>query len=334
MTTPASDLECAETAVRDRLSLMWHMGIEERGTTMMLELMGVPSAEHVTPNLLEGAGVILTHNLAALAQSELLVAVPELCGVLNVAATTFPDKTMFLSDMLTPFGMVWFADPIDDPVDDDAPDYTLPIRAISWAVSMPDDPLLTLVDRAKNRPVLTVIGYSDTTALYQKTADLPNHPSIYPVVSVLWELESADGGKLYNPQDQRLANFLRSPYVKLLMAFWAVMRQRLTVDEPPTVKIMPNQLKRAQRRNPKFNPAIHLVRLHRRVRTEYTGFHGFNRPDWQHSWVVRAHWRDQYYPSTGEHKPILIWSYIKGPADKELIGKDRAFLPPKEQPAP
>lgn len=38
--------------------------------------------------------------------------------------------------------------------------------------------------------------------------------------------------------------------------------------------------------------------------------------EWSHRWVVRGHSRNQYYPSTGEHRTIWIESYEKGPEDK------------------
>lgn len=322
-----NDEECATDAVQDRLSLLFHMGIEASGVRMMLELMGVQTINDVTPGLLDGAGVIRTHNLEALSQAALFVATDELCGVINLAAASYPSKTLFVSDMLTPFGMVWFADPIDDPAND--PEYPAPIRAISWALSQPNDPLLTLVGRAKNKPVLTIIGYSDTKALSQKNTNLRHEPRIYPVLSVLWELETTGGGVLFGPELQEQANVMRSPYIKILMSFWTVMRQRLTESNPPKVKVMPGMVKYAKARNKKLNTDLLIVRMRERSTTTYTGDHGFNRPDWKNKWTVRAHFRKQYYPSTGEHKPKLILSYIKGPADLPLVGGERAFLPPE-----
>lgn len=35
-------------------------------------------------------------------------------------------------------------------------------------------------------------------------------------------------------------------------------------------------------------------------------------------WMVGVHWRQQYYPSTGEHRPLLILPYWKGPPDKPI----------------
>lgn len=47
--------------------------------------------------------------------------------------------------------------------------------------------------------------------------------------------------------------------------------------------------------------------------------------DWSHRWMVRPHWRNQWYPSQGGHKMKYIHPYIKGPEDKELIIKPMFF---------
>jgi hypothetical protein len=43
--------------------------------------------------------------------------------------------------------------------------------------------------------------------------------------------------------------------------------------------------------------------------------------EWKHHWYVVPHWRNQYYPSTGEHSPVFIQEYMKGPLDKPLLEK-------------
>jgi hypothetical protein len=45
--------------------------------------------------------------------------------------------------------------------------------------------------------------------------------------------------------------------------------------------------------------------------------------EWSHQWLVCGHHRNQYYPSTQEHKLIWVSPYIKGPEDKPL--KPRAY---------
>lgn len=40
--------------------------------------------------------------------------------------------------------------------------------------------------------------------------------------------------------------------------------------------------------------------------------------EWSCRWIVRGHWRQQWYPSLSNHKAIWIIPYIKGPEDKPL----------------
>jgi hypothetical protein len=44
--------------------------------------------------------------------------------------------------------------------------------------------------------------------------------------------------------------------------------------------------------------------------------------EWQHRWPVRMHRVRQWYPSERRHKVIYRGPYIKGPADKPLLGGD------------
>lgn len=42
-----------------------------------------------------------------------------------------------------------------------------------------------------------------------------------------------------------------------------------------------------------------------------------------HRWVVRGHWRQQWYPSLNDHRAIWIHGYVKGPEDKPLVIGER-----------
>jgi hypothetical protein len=44
---------------------------------------------------------------------------------------------------------------------------------------------------------------------------------------------------------------------------------------------------------------------------------------WTHRWLVSGHWRQQWYPSTMEHRPIWISPHVKGPEDKPLVLKEK-----------
>jgi hypothetical protein len=58
---------------------------------------------------------------------------------------------------------------------------------------------------------------------------------------------------------------------------------------------------------------------------EYKPTDGHINVDWQCQWIVRGHWRNQYYPSTRTHEAIWILPHLKGPEDKPLKNPDHVF---------
>jgi hypothetical protein len=44
---------------------------------------------------------------------------------------------------------------------------------------------------------------------------------------------------------------------------------------------------------------------------------------WSHRWLVSGHWRNQWLPSRTCHRLQWIHGYVKGPAHKALVVKDR-----------
>ncbi len=45
--------------------------------------------------------------------------------------------------------------------------------------------------------------------------------------------------------------------------------------------------------------------------------------EWSHRWLVKGHWRKQYYPKTKTHDYVYIFGYVKGPEDKPLVVRER-----------
>jgi hypothetical protein len=41
---------------------------------------------------------------------------------------------------------------------------------------------------------------------------------------------------------------------------------------------------------------------------------------------VRGHWRNHWYPSLGDDRPMWIAPYLKGPADAPLLGGDKVAV--------
>lgn len=47
--------------------------------------------------------------------------------------------------------------------------------------------------------------------------------------------------------------------------------------------------------------------------------------EYVHRWIVRGHWRRQWYPSIGQNRPIWITPYVKGPDDAPLLGGEKVY---------
>jgi len=101
---------------------------------------------------------------------------------------------------------------------------------------------------------------------------------------------------------------------RTLCTFWALASQKIALNE--TWQPDRATRRKAVREKWKTIPSVRIIRLREpTVRAD----HGAGRDvEWSHRWIVGKHWRNQWYPSTGQHRPKLIEPYQKGPADKPL----------------
>lgn len=116
----------------------------------------------------------------------------------------------------------------------------------------------------------------------------------------------------------------RSALQRTILATWLLMGQTLTRSERVTAPRPARR--RIERLDRTLDPTVRYIDL-RRARTEPS-----ERPDddtanrtrnYRHRWIVRGHWRNQYYPSRNDHRPIWIDPHLAGPDDKPLLGGER-----------
>lgn len=221
---------------------------------------------------------------------------PEMCDLLTQTAPSLPTCT--LSDDLLPnapypySGFFWFARPL--PLPNSAPGDG-DIVAISWhsivAFGPGDD-----------------VGKTMCTPLFW--VNWPHHPGFLPVTIFRWfEDETTDD--IIAKQDGG-ARF--EAKVRYFAAALTLLQQRLLVAEGRPAH---RSVQRRLRGTTKDAPLIKVVHLRRMTRgaspSEESG-----PPDWSCQWIVRGHWRQQYYRSKNEHRPRWIAPYVKGPEDKPL----------------
>jgi hypothetical protein len=76
-------------------------------------------------------------------------------------------------------------------------------------------------------------------------------------------------------------------------------------------------------------PTVRVVHLRRRETVHRAPVEGEAAPgvkrEWTCRWVVRGFWRNQWYPSTNEHRLKYIDAFVKGPDDKPLKERERIY---------
>jgi hypothetical protein len=149
---------------------------------------------------------------------------------------------------------------------------------------------------------------------YRTVMPLRLHPtggSEWPVSSM-----TSDFSQLPATNAQMEASMLEDR--RVLATFWALCSQKISIEE--TWRPDRNIQRRAKREGWKSIPQVRVIRLREpTTRSE----HGAGREvEWSHRWIVGSHWRNQWYPTSGQHRPKLIESYVKGPEDKPLVVRE------------
>lgn len=99
---------------------------------------------------------------------------------------------------------------------------------------------------------------------------------------------------------------------------WLLMQQRIAVE---TVERPSRASERRLRRAGKPVDAVRVITL------RHPEHHGYPTSDrtYHHRWVVRGHWRKQWYPSQERNIPIWITPYVKGPDGAPLLAGEKVY---------
>lgn len=163
-----------------------------------------------------------------------------------------------------------------------------------------------------------------------KAAEFPLHPYVMaslsdpisdaaPVVrDVTLPFEALAG---HAPDRGRFDEPDASGVLQIFLSFAHMIRQEIaeatTVSTPPA----PVVDKKGRKRFRKDTITFLSVR-----RSPPKAGRGDSHREYSHRWVVRGHWRRQWYPSEGRHKPKWIMEYIAGPEDAPLLVHDKVTI--------
>jgi hypothetical protein len=102
-----------------------------------------------------------------------------------------------------------------------------------------------------------------------------------------------------------------------MRAAWLLMQQPLAEIED----IEPDRATRKRLRRFGQEPAPVLLIGLRRPKS--AADRGDGAREYQHQWIVRGHWRQQWYPKRQVHRPVWIAPHIKGPEGAPMIGGEK-----------
>jgi len=105
----------------------------------------------------------------------------------------------------------------------------------------------------------------------------------------------------------------QAQWVRFSAAAFAFLEQRILL----TRRVRPARAVRRRLPAPLREDWLRVVVLRRQVHLGPTAA-GAGEVAWSCRWLVRGHWREQWFPSVGRHRPIFVLPYEKGPEDKPL----------------
>jgi hypothetical protein len=209
--------------------------------------------------------------------------------LLEVATLDCPEYELHPNDLLTPDGLVIFDRPLVL-VNDDGRD-TAPIMGLAWVSDVEGivwTPLMSSLDGVLMPMLLTGWdGWQFGSAR-----------------ATLFDDDSIDSGAT----------------LKLLPAFLRLIREHVVIRSHE--RLDRHTARRLQRSGLPLTEIV-WVTLRRRQTAESIEEGGGG--DWSHRWMVRGHWRNQWYPSEQRHAPRYISAHIKGPESAPLIIKQRRY---------
>ena len=218
---------------------------------------------------------------------------PDMCRLLEALSDEMPQWTLRRESLPTDFGFCWFPAPLALPHEWNR------VEALAWGIE-------------SNTLVVTVYGHDMRAAAHT-----------WPFLSFRWPFGEAKAVDEVGAESDTASQLRSARRIwRYAAAIFALLEQRILVATPASIdRAALRRLKRAKARQP---PAILIVRLRREVRE---GNDASGQPrEWPRPWIVRSHWRQQYYPSDGSHRPILILPYIKAKdAPGPLVSAERVF---------
>lgn len=246
-----------------------------------------------------------------LAQADLFHVNADMTDLARVAGASMPDFSLAPEDLPSECGFMHWVSPVA--ASDEAE--TVRYAAASWG------PVAT--HRAADSAAPAVRGtwvnwYFDTDWYHDMLSgveDIPNWFVKREVGRLCLDLEMVIPFSQFTFESAGLEHDL----FRTLKATWVLMSQ------PVASNALANYDRATRRRLARENQEPEPVRVITLRRAASGSGAGESDREYHHRWIVRGHWRQQWYPSRGANRPVWIAPHIKGPEDAPLLGGEKVY---------
>lgn len=250
----------------------------------------------------------------------------EICELITAAATSLPEFDLHATDMPSQRGFVWLEEPLL--LHDDTAGRPIVIKALGWAAAVStentsdDRPALVISDEdASSKPfgVAVAIWTDPKDSRDHMYEDLPfEYRTELPPLFILnvqphrWEERVAD------------LDLTGAQIIRWLYTLWRFSQEKF-IDHRMVMPDRPAQKRAIRAGRP--TQEVRVIRLRKRDDHHRSDTDPLDDDDilWSHRWLVKGHWRNQYFPSRDGHAPVWISGYVKGPEHLPLLVKDTVF---------
>lgn len=250
-----------------------------------------------------------------IAGAELFWVSREMTELCVAAAKTMPSWSLQPDDLIAPAGMIYF---------EDLPTFRagVPTTVMTWSQCP-----ATLAARMFEGPGLWLSSYAERGWLTRRGLDFGSAPTprlVYNGESLASYGPRKEGGVAYTANDE--GEVIETDSETLIRGGGALavfktacllMRQELATAD----LVEPNRASRKRIQRMQQEPkAVRVIRL--RHASNSSGNSASDR-EYHHQWIVRGHWRQQWYPSREVHRPVWIAPHVKGPEGAPLLGGEK-----------
>lgn len=250
-------------------------------------------------------------------------------AIIDVSRRDMPPWRLMPETLPTPAGYFWFDRPMSAPCANGSLEHPDEIRGLLWMRMRLADGFDACAVEAKRN--LSPEEYDrlnpDTVWIWPIVLSSKSPGPHLTQVPIPWpaghmtpkeldeEFVSRGGGP-------RRSLAFRHTVLTMFAACLAFIQQRILVQSVQR----PERATR-KRAAPVFNEEREVRVIELRKRAVPSAPSGEHDPiDWACRWVVSGHWRQQWFPSVQENRPVWITPYIKGPEDKPLkLPTERIF---------